>query len=107
VECSIIQRDGNPIGIVVVRRNHPRPGSAIIEFVGTMPEHARAGLGMQAAMRIESDLHRSGIVEVYVPSPAVHGISMYFWVRLGYAPIMREEWPCALGGVAWLRRSLA
>jgi hypothetical protein len=31
---------------------------------------------------------------------------MYFWIRLGYRPLLRTEWPCERAGVAWLRREL-
>jgi hypothetical protein len=37
----------------------------------------------------------------------MHGIAMYFWIRLGYRPLMHSEWPCAREGIAWLARDLA
>ena len=37
---------------------------------------------------------------------AVGAASVYFWIRLGYHPLLRPEWPCAREGVAWLTREI-
>jgi hypothetical protein len=61
---------------------------------------------MAAAALIEGELCATGASRVYAPAPEVHGIAMYFWIRLGYRPLMRGEWPCEHDGVAWLVREL-
>jgi len=95
------------VGILIVRANAPKRGNAIIELVATPPEHARHGAGMAAAALLERDLQHRGIHRMYAPAPASHGIAMYFWIRLGYRPLLRNDWPCVRDGVAWLARDLS
>lgn len=103
----IIERDGSPVGIVAYAMHRPRRGAAIIELIATPPEHARRGSGMTAAALVEATLRDAGVRTVYAPSPERHGIAMYFWIRLGYRPLLRGDWPCVRAGVAWLARDIA
>ena len=61
---------------------------------------------MMAAAVAERELLELGVRTVYAPAAEVHGIAVYFWIRLGYAPLQRAEWPCELRGVLWLRRDI-
>jgi hypothetical protein len=97
---------GVGVGVVVYRAHAPTRGAAIIEIVATPPEQARRGSGMGAAAAIEDELAAAGVRVVYAPAPAVHGIATYFWIRLGYRPLLRGEWPCERAGVGWLVREL-
>jgi hypothetical protein len=106
VRAKVIVRDGSDAGIAVYRVAGPKPGSAIIEIIATPAPFARTGSGMMAAALIEEELRVDGVRSVYVPAPAVHGIAVYFWIRLGYRPLLRAEWPCEREGVAWLVRDL-
>lgn len=102
----IVVRDGDPVGLVVYRVHAPRDDAAIVEMVATRPEYARRGSGMTAVAAVEDALRRQGVGAVYAPAPAVHGIATYFWIRLGYRPLLRAEWPCERAGVAWFTRQL-
>lgn len=102
----VIERDDSAVGLVVYRLNAPRAGCAIVEFVGTPAAEARRGAGMRAAALVEDELRARGVRTIFAPVAAVHGISMYFWIRLGYRPLLRGEWPCEVEGVAWLRRDV-
>ena len=104
--ASIVLRDGEDAGLVIYRIDTPASGAAIVEIVATPPEFARHGAGMGAVALIEHALRAAGIRTVYAPSPAIHGIATYFWIRLGYRPLMSAEWPCERAGVAWLVREL-
>ena len=106
VQARIVERDGADAGLLVYLTAAPKRGSAIIELVATPPALARRGSGMGAAALAEYELRASGARMVYAPAPAVHGIAMYFWIRLGYRPLMRAQWPCERAGVAWLVREL-
>jgi hypothetical protein len=97
-----IVRDGNAVGLVVWRLLST--SQALFEFVATPRAHARRGAGMIAAALVEKEMLGLGVQEVFAPAAELHGISMYFWVRLGYAPLLRPDWPCEREGVAWLRR---
>ncbi len=102
----IVVRDGEAVGLVVHRVCAPRDGAVIVEMVATRPEHARRGSGMAAVAAIEDALRQQGVRVVYAPAPAAHGIATYFWIRLGYRPLLRAEWPCERTGVGWLTREL-
>ena len=106
LRLRIITRDGADAGLAVYRINAPRRGAALFELVATPAEQARRGAGMTAAALVEAEMRTRGARTVYAPAAEIHGISMYFWIRLGYAPIPRSEWPCDREGIAWLRRSL-
>lgn len=104
-KARVIIRDGVDVGVAVFS---PRPdGTARIELIATPLEHARKGAGMGAAALVEDELRAAGATTIFAPAPAANGIAMYFWIRLGYAPILRGEWPCEREGVAWLRREIA
>lgn len=106
LRLRIIQRDHAPAGILIYRLHTPTDDSAIFELVATPPHEARRGTGMTAATLAEQELRNANIHTAYAPAAAAHGISMYFWIRLGYAPQLRDQWPCTREGIAWLRRSL-
>lgn len=106
VQARIIERDDADAGLVVYRTGASNRGSAIIELVATPLAQARCGTGIGAAVLVEDELRASGAGVAYAPAPAVHGIAMYFWIRLGYRPLMRGQWPCERSGVAWLAREL-
>jgi hypothetical protein len=95
-----------PVGVIAVRVHAPKRGETIIELVATPAERARTGAGMQAAALLEEDLRARGVQRIYAPASEAHGIAMYFWIRLGYRPLLRCEWPCTREGVAWLARDL-
>jgi hypothetical protein len=107
LRARVIERDGAPVGLLVYRLHAPRRSGAIIELVATPPAEARRGAGMRAAALVEEELQSEGVTKVYAPAPAARGIAMYFWIRLGYRPLMRGDWPCERAGVAWLLRDIA
>lgn len=95
-------RTGDDIGIVTYRIAEP----AMIEFVGVQPTQARRGYGHAGAALVEEILRASGAGAIYAPASAIHGIAVYFWIRLGYRPLLQDEFPCKRDGVAWLKRDL-
>ena len=120
LQLRIILLAAAPVGLVVysvptVARafqpaRTPRPTltsrSAIFELIATPKAHARKGAGMTAVALAEAEMRAAGAETAFAPAVAVNGISTYFWIRLGYAPLFRPEWPCNHEGVAWLHRNL-
>lgn len=106
-ESFVIARDGDDVGLAVTSFVAERAGVAIIELVATVREYARVGSGMRAAAMIEDQLRARGVRTVYAPAPERNGISVYFWIRLGYRPLPRDEWPCPPDGVAWMTREIS
>jgi hypothetical protein len=99
----VIERDGRRVGVL---RYHIRrkTSDAIIDLIATPAADARRGVGMTAVALVEHELRASGARRAYAPAPESHGIAMYFWIRLGYRPLMRPAWPCERDGIAWLVR---
>jgi len=104
--ARVIVREDVCAGIVICSLDTPRVSAAIVEIIATTPEAARRGSGMAAAAAIERELQAVGVRTIYAPAPAIHGIDVYFWIRLGYHPILRGGWPCSRPGVAWLSRDI-
>jgi GNAT superfamily N-acetyltransferase len=100
---AIIARSGEPVGTIVWSSEGTR---ATIRLVALDPAHTRRGTGMQAAAMLEQQLRRRGVRAIDAATSESHGISIYFWIRLGYRPLMRGEWPCERDGVVWMRRDL-
>ena len=98
-----IERDGAPLGVLLCALDR-RGRTATIELVALAPKHARYGAGMRAAALAEADLRAAGARRIYAAATERHGISLYFWIRLGFRPLARDEWPCARAGTAWLSR---
>jgi hypothetical protein len=106
LRVRVIERNGDAAGLLVYRLHAPRRGAALIELVATPPSMARRGSGMTAVVVLEDELRAANVRAVYAPAPAIHGIAMYFWIRLGYRPLLSPDWPCRSPGVAWLLREL-
>lgn len=106
LRLRIIMRGDAPVGLAIYKMHHPKEGTATFELIATPPEHARKGAGMTAVALAEIEMQAECMTSAFAPAAAVNGISMYFWIRLGYAPLMRDAWPGTCQGIAWLERSL-
>ena len=106
VRARAIERDGPPIGVALYTLDRPGRAAATIDLVATSPGQARRGAGMTAARLAEGEMRAAGISRVYAPAPATHGIAVYFWIRLGYRPLLRPAWPSERPGVGWLMRDI-
>jgi hypothetical protein len=107
LRARVIARGTQPVGLVVYRLRAPNRTSAQFDLVAVPALHARNGAGMVACALAEEEMAATGARTLYAPAAGKHGISMYFWIRLGFAPLMRPQWPCEREDVAWLRRDLA
>jgi hypothetical protein len=87
---------GEAIGMAVAALDVPRPGSASVAFIAIEPARRFRGLGGEAALALEGHLRsRLGIEAVYAPVPDGRGLAVYFWLRLGYRPLLPAEAPGA------------
>ena len=98
-----------PVGLVAVREG-PDAKAATVAFIGIEPGMRYRGLGGEAALAIERRL-RGGLAvdRVYAPVPETRGLALYFWLRLGYRPLLSSRAPApprfATGdGGIWLLR---
>lgn len=104
-ERRVIERDGEPAGVVVVRVDE-RQRLATLVAVALPAAAARRGTGIRAAAMLEAELRGRGVTRIIAPAPSAHGIAVYFWIRLGYRPMPRAQWPCDTPGVAWFERAI-
>ncbi|MBI2723686.1 MAG: GNAT family N-acetyltransferase [Chloroflexi bacterium] len=102
----VVMRDGDAAGVVSARAESPARGQATIEVVCTPVDAARRGTGMEGAAAMEALLVEGGATRIYAPAVERHGISVYFWIRLGYRPLLRSEWPSACDGLIWMARDI-
>jgi hypothetical protein len=100
--AQIVERGGAECGIV--RTTYVSDSRTAIQLVAMLPSAARSGAGMAAAALVEAELRRAGARSIIAPAPERHGIAVYFWIRLGYRPLSRVEWPASCDGVAWFAR---
>lgn len=101
---DVTGEDG-PAGVVLAR--DPRDGDAQILFVALRSDLCRRGLGHRAALLAEGRLAAAGARRVLAAVSARHGLSVYFWLRLGYRPLLSSAWPpCDVADAGWMARAL-
>jgi ribosomal protein S18 acetylase RimI-like enzyme len=108
---AVLDRDGALAGLAAVALHRPVYGAAVIPFLAIQPERRYRGLGGEAALAIERRLRRNGYDSVFACVPDTRGLAVYFWLRLGFRPLLRADapWPLmSLGEVApagiWMLR---
>lgn len=85
----------------------PARGDAVVRFLAVEPGCRRLGIGYRTALALEERLARKA-KQCYVAIPARLGLALYFWLRLGYRPLTRAEWPAVPedAPAAWMVRGL-
>jgi hypothetical protein len=90
---------GTPVGIAVVQLEAVKDAVSV-PFLGIDPSRRFRGLGGEAGLAIERHLHqRLAATRFYAPIPDGRGLAVYFWLRLGYRPLLATESPGALVGL--------
>jgi hypothetical protein len=51
-------------------------------------------------LTIERHLRGQGIERLYAPVPDGRGLAVYFWLRLGYRPLLTPKAPWPLAGLS-------
>lgn len=93
----VIQDLGGPVaGLATVALDRPLAGAAVIPFLTIQPERRYRGLGGEAAIAIERRLRRQGFERVFACVPDTRGLAVYFWLRLGFRPLVRADAPWVL-----------
>ena len=95
----ISDAESSPLGIAVVQVDAVA-GAICIPFVGIDPTRRFRGLGGEAGLAIERHLRAHlGAARFLAPIPDGRGLAVYFWLRLGYRPLLGSESPGALVGL--------
>ncbi len=90
--------NGAAVGACIVGFDAPVEGAVSIPLVAVEPEQRYRGLGSEAALALEQHLRaRLAAERIYAPVPDGRGLAVYFWLRLGYRPLLKEmaPWPLA------------
>ncbi len=96
----IADADGATVGIAVVQLDTPSPGEVSMPFLAIDPPRRFRGLGGEAGLAIERHIRsRLGATRFYAPIPDWRGLAVYFWLRLGYRPVLTSEGPRPLAGL--------
>ncbi|HEY7270768.1 MAG TPA: hypothetical protein VH951_13165 [Dehalococcoidia bacterium] len=86
----LISKDERPIGVTVGTATH---AAALIPFIAIEPSERYRGLGGEAALAVETLLRVRGAELVLAPVPEQRGLAVYFWLRLGFRPLLQVEAP--------------
>lgn len=74
---------GEAVGQIGIRQDS---GAPLIECVTLDPVASRAGLGMEAVRVLAHHLAAAGHHRVDALADAANGLTVYFWLRLGFRP---------------------
>jgi GNAT superfamily N-acetyltransferase len=91
--------EGVAIGVAVLLRDVPAAGDATLPFIAVDPERRFRGLGGEAGLALAAHLRNHGVSRVYAPVPDGRGLALYFWLRLGFRPLLQGESPGMLAGL--------
>jgi hypothetical protein len=90
---------GVALGIAIVDTD-AIPDATCIPFLAIDPSRRFRGLGGEAGLAIERHVRsRLGETRFYAPIPDGRGLAVYFWLRLGYRPLLASESPGPLIGL--------
>jgi hypothetical protein len=71
-----------------------------LPFLAIDPARRFRGLGGEAGMALDAHLRGHGFEKVYAPVPDGRGLAVYFWLRLGFRPLLPGEPPGTVVGLA-------
>jgi hypothetical protein len=96
----VSKHDGGPAGLAVAQVDLPETGAACVPFIAIAPAERFRGLGGEAGLALEAHLGREfGVRRVLAPVPEGRGLAVYFWLRLGYRPLIQVDAPWPLIGL--------
>ncbi len=101
-EATLISNaDGKAIGLAVALVGLPEQGDACVPLIAIEPGERFRGLGGEAGLALETWLlEHFAVRRVLAPVPEGRGLAVYFWLRLGYRPMLGAEAPWPLVGLA-------
>ncbi len=92
---------------VAYQLGSPEADAARVDLLAVAPGERRLGIGGRTALALERRL-RDRAKRVYTLVPSSIGLALYFWLRLGYRPLMKQMWPepPARSPALWMVRDL-
>jgi hypothetical protein len=98
--------DAAPVGIALWHYGTSGRADAIVCLLALAKPNRGWGLGTEAAYLLEKEILAA---RTFVQIPASNGLSVYFWLRLGYHPLLKaqQELPLLQEGGMWMVRPAA
>lgn len=98
--AALISRAGEPVGVAVAEPGSPTKASASVPFIAVTPAARFRGLGGEAGLALDRHLRSTGYSRVFAPVPEGRGLAVYFWLRLGFRPLVAAEAPGPVRGLS-------
>ena len=103
----VLADDGELVGLLDRRAPCPEAGWLTVSFLAMAEHHRGRGLGSEAVLALEEEARRRGLAHRFAAGvTADAGRALYFWLRLGYRPLLQADlpWPSPRNGVVWMVR---
>jgi RimJ/RimL family protein N-acetyltransferase len=94
-------------GLLDRRAPYPVAGWLTVGFLALAEPYRGRGLGSEAVLALEEDARRRGLARHFAAGVVADaGRALYFWLRLGYRPLLQAHlpWPSPREGVVWMVR---
>ncbi len=94
-------------GFIAFQTTAPERDAAQVDFLAVAPGQRRLGIGGSMALGVERRL-KSKAARLYALVPASIGLALYFWLRLGYRPLARQDSPAMPSNESvWMVRTIS
>lgn len=103
----VLASNGELIGFLDRRSPCPAAGWLTVGFLAVAEQYRGRGLGTEAVLVLEEEARRRGVAHRFAAGVSADaGRALYFWLRLGYRPLLRVDlpWPTPTNGVVWMVR---
>jgi len=98
---------GEVVGLLDRRGPYPAAGWLTVGFLALAEPYRGRGLGSEAVLALEEEACRLGLAHRFAAGVGADaGRALYFWLRLGYRPLLQADlpWPSPREGVVWMVR---
>jgi RimJ/RimL family protein N-acetyltransferase len=98
---------GELVGILDRWALYPAAGWLTTGFLAVAEPHRGRGFGGEAILTLEKESRRRGLAHRFAAGVVAEaGRALYFWLRLGYRPLLQADlpWPSPRKGVVWMVR---
>jgi RimJ/RimL family protein N-acetyltransferase len=99
--------DGEVVGLLDRRAPYPAWDWLAVGFLALAEPYRGRGLGSESVLALEEDARRRGLAHRFAAGVGADaGRALYFWLRLGYRPLLQADlpWPSPGKGIVWMVR---
>jgi RimJ/RimL family protein N-acetyltransferase len=99
--------DGELVGLLDRWSPYPAAGWLAVGFLAVGEHYRGRGLGTEAVLALEDEARRRGLAHRFAAGVSADaGRALYFWLRLGYRPLLQADlpWPSPRKSVVWMVR---